>query len=121
MNWVIFFFLVSLRADDRTHCASYKAAELQPAQTSDAAFNDAAEHGIILICISLAGQAASLRLDPQCIRFPASHVHTCPSWPAAMATNVNFFRQHAGRLSASILPFILCESITATKQDRAVV
>jgi len=32
----------------------------------------------------------SLPPDPQCINSPASHEHTCPSWPAAMATHVNF-------------------------------
>lgn len=65
-------------------------------------------------------QPASPSPDPQWINSPASHANTCPSWPAAMATHVNFFRQHATRFSASILPFILCESITATKQDTVV-
>lgn len=39
-----------------------------------------------------------------------------------MATNIYFFffRQHAARFSATILPFNLCESITATKQNTAV-
>lgn len=31
-----------------------------------------------------------------------------------------FPKQHAARFSASILPFILCESITETKQDTVV-
>lgn len=76
----------------------------------------------ILIRIPSASHAASSLPDPQSNNSPASHVHTCPSWAAAMATHGNFFppRQHAARFSASILPFILCESITETKQDTVV-
>lgn len=60
-------------------------------------------------------------LDPQCINLQAFHVHTCLSWPAAIATHVNFF---SGSMQPDFLlpssPFILCESITATKQNTVV-
>lgn len=45
----------------------------------------------ILIRIPSASHAASSLPDPQSNNSPASHVHTCPSWAAAMATHGNFF------------------------------
>lgn len=49
----------------------------------------------ILIRIPSASHAASSLPDPHSNNSPASHVHTCPSWAAAMATHGNFFSQTA--------------------------
>ncbi len=79
-------------------CWKSKCMMTQPQPSWIQAFN--------LIWIPSARHTASPSPDPQCINSPASsHVHTCPSWPAAMATHVNFFQTACSQIFSLHPPF----------------